>query len=125
MNLSSVLFRSLMTVSLGAVLGFSAGSTQAVKPVETKIAGDLSATSLRTLQSCDPGGQSCCSETLSKTDELALLTHNAAVAQNAKQTGKKPNFVFLWGDDIGVHNISAYNHGIMGYRTPNIDRIAK
>jgi arylsulfatase A-like enzyme len=37
----------------------------------------------------------------------------------------KPNIVVIWGDDIGVHNISAYNHGIMGYRTPNIDRIAK
>ncbi len=36
----------------------------------------------------------------------------------------KPNIVVIWGDDIGVHNISAYNHGIMGYRTPNIDRLA-
>jgi len=30
-----------------------------------------------------------------------------------------------WGDDVGVHNISAYNHGIMGYQTPHIDRIAQ
>ncbi|MGB5549365.1 MAG: arylsulfatase [Thermoanaerobaculia bacterium] len=37
----------------------------------------------------------------------------------------KPNILVIWGDDIGVHNISAYNHGIMGYQTPNIDRIAK
>jgi arylsulfatase A-like enzyme len=37
----------------------------------------------------------------------------------------KPNILVIWGDDIGVHNISAYNHGIMGYRTPNIDRIAR
>ena len=37
----------------------------------------------------------------------------------------KPNILVIWGDDIGVHNISAYNHGIMGYKTPNIDRIAK
>lgn len=29
----------------------------------------------------------------------------------------------IWGDDIGVHNVSAYNHGIMGYQIPNIDRI--
>ena len=36
----------------------------------------------------------------------------------------KPNILVIWGDDIGVHNISAYNHGIMGYQTPNIDRIA-
>ena len=38
---------------------------------------------------------------------------------------EKPNIVVIWGDDIGVHNISTYNHGVMGYRTPNIDRIAR
>ncbi len=37
----------------------------------------------------------------------------------------KPNIIVIWGDDIGVHNISAYNMGIMGYRTPNIDSIAR
>ncbi len=37
----------------------------------------------------------------------------------------KPNILIIWGDDIGWFNISAYNHGIMGYKTPNIDRIAK
>jgi arylsulfatase len=37
----------------------------------------------------------------------------------------KPNILIIWGDDIGWFNISAYNHGLMGYRTPNIDRIAK
>ena len=37
----------------------------------------------------------------------------------------KLNILVIWGDDIGVHNISAYNHGIMGYRTPNIDRLAR
>ena len=38
---------------------------------------------------------------------------------------KKPNILIIWGDDIGWFNISAYNHGIMGYKTPNIDRVAK
>jgi arylsulfatase A-like enzyme len=37
---------------------------------------------------------------------------------------KKPNILVLWGDDIGQFNISAYNRGMMGYKTPNIDRIA-
>ena len=37
----------------------------------------------------------------------------------------KPNILIIWGDDIGWFNISAIQHGIMGYRTPNIDRIAK
>jgi arylsulfatase len=38
--------------------------------------------------------------------------------------GKKPNFLILWGDDIGITNISKYGFGMVGYRTPNIDRIA-
>src|SRR5258705_902305 len=41
------------------------------------------------------------------------------------QIPTKPNILIIWGDDIGWFNVSAYNHGIMGYRTPNIDRVAK
>jgi len=37
---------------------------------------------------------------------------------------KKPNILIIWGDDIGWFNVSAYNDGMMGYRTPNIDKIA-
>ena len=37
---------------------------------------------------------------------------------------KKPNILVIWGDDIGITNISAYSRGLMGYKTPNIDRIA-
>jgi len=38
---------------------------------------------------------------------------------------KQPNILIIWGDDIGWFNVSAYNLGVMGYRTPNIDRVAK
>jgi len=40
------------------------------------------------------------------------------------QNSKKPNILVLWGDDIGTTNISAYSDGVMGYTTPNIDRLA-
>jgi arylsulfatase len=46
------------------------------------------------------------------------------MAKEAK-SGKKPNILFIMGDDIGWYNVSAYNLGVMGYRTPNIDRIAR
>ena len=36
----------------------------------------------------------------------------------------QPNILIIWGDDIGQSNLSCYSHGVMGYRTPNIDRIA-
>src|ERR1700759_3873089 len=37
---------------------------------------------------------------------------------------EKPNIMVIWGDDIGITNLSCYSDGLMGYRTPNIDRIA-
>ena len=37
---------------------------------------------------------------------------------------KKPNILVIWGDDIGQSNISAYTMGLVGYQTPNIDRVA-
>jgi arylsulfatase A-like enzyme len=39
--------------------------------------------------------------------------------------GEKPNILVIWGDDIGISNLSCYSRGLMGYRTPNIDRIAE
>ena len=38
---------------------------------------------------------------------------------------KQPNILVIWGDDIGIANLSCYTHGLMGYETPNIDRLAK
>ena len=50
---------------------------------------------------------------------------SAAPVRTAQaQAGDKPNILVIFGDDIGLANISAYSHGLMGYRTPNIDRIA-
>ena len=37
----------------------------------------------------------------------------------------RPNILVIWGDDIGIANLSCYTHGLMGYQTPNIDRLAK
>jgi arylsulfatase A-like enzyme len=37
----------------------------------------------------------------------------------------RPNILVIWGDDIGISNLSCYSHGLMGYQTPNIDRIAQ
>ncbi len=48
-----------------------------------------------------------------------------SVATAAPAAAKKPNIVVIWGDDIGQFNVSAYNLGMMGYKTPNIDSIAR
>ena len=57
---------------------------------------------------------------------MMLLAALSAFAFAAKaQDAQQPNILVIWGDDIGQFNISAYNNGMMGYRTPNIDSIAK
>ena len=43
----------------------------------------------------------------------------------ARPTAAKPNILMIYGDDIGIANVSAYSNGLMGYETPNIDRIAR
>ena len=52
---------------------------------------------------------------------LCLATCPAAMAQ----ASKPPNILVIFGDDVGINNISAYAHGVVGYKTPGIDRIAR
>lgn len=57
---------------------------------------------------------------------LILFSHSLfAQTKNDTASNQKPNILVIFGDDIGVTNISAYSQGLMGYETPNIDRIAK
>ena len=57
---------------------------------------------------------------------MAGEAHAQQQSQKQSQTsGGKPNILVIFGDDIGQSNVSAYSMGLMGYRTPNIDRIAK
>src|SRR5215467_8675107 len=58
------------------------------------------------------------------SSQTAQAQQRTAQVQPAA-SGRKPNILFIMGDDIGWFNVSAYNMGIMGYRTPNIDRIGK
>ena len=61
----------------------------------------------------------------------ALLGGGLATPAQAQQpaptppTGQRPNIVIIWGDDIGLSDVGAYSQGLMGFRTPNIDRVAR
>ncbi|MCC8982120.1 arylsulfatase [Bradyrhizobium acaciae] len=61
------------------------------------------------------------SAALAQTQKAAPATSPAPAAPS----GRKPNILVIWGDDIGIANISAYSNGLMGYETPNIDRIGR
>lgn len=56
---------------------------------------------------------------------LAGGVHAQSAPPKAQESGKKPNILVIFGDDVGQTNISAYGKGVVGYTTPNIDRIAK
>jgi arylsulfatase len=53
------------------------------------------------------------------------VAQKAAPQAAKQQQQQKPNILVIWGDDIGISNLSCYSHGVMGYRTPNIDRLAR
>ena len=110
----------LIVVAVGAAGGWAAASgrldsflTAKPKPAEEVVA------------SCRLAGGSCCTTPDKAPPLAALAAHNQKVAATLQKDGKKPNILVIFGDDIGLWNVSAYNRGMMGYRTPNIDRIAK
>ncbi len=59
-----------------------------------------------------------------KTAAAGALSAFVIIAAGAAMAQEKPNILVIWGDDIGQSNISAYTRGLMGYQTPNIDRVA-
>jgi arylsulfatase A-like enzyme len=110
-------------LALGIGLGYAAASGKLrfgghVDAATTTVAGATTGVS------GEPAVPACCTNPTSKAGALALAKHNSLVYEKTERSGKKPNILILWGDDIGWFNLSAYNRGMMGYKTPNIDRIA-
>ena len=124
---------TVLTLLLGATVGHLAATLDLRQPLQGArsekpiVPSDDVAVKLDAHPELTTGtnAPSCCSTKLSRSDQLAMASHNHLVAATLAQTGKKPNFCIIWGDDVGQSNISAYTMGLMGYRTPNIDRVAK
>jgi hypothetical protein len=105
---------ALLMITAGAVLGYIAASSggrldrsaSAANPPDTIRGAECA--------------QAACPTGLTKGKLLAMSGPNTGLAAALAQNGaaRKPNILVIWGDDIGIHNISAYNHGIMGYKTP-------
>jgi arylsulfatase len=120
--------QSLACVGLGAMLGFIA-ATRDFSPA-SRADGTMPATR-RDGTANGAAGRGVdqppsCSEGASRNALLARAGAERTGAEpSSTSSGKKPNIVIIWGDDVGQSNISAYSMGLMGYRTPNIDRIAQ
>jgi len=117
-----------LSVALGLSLGYWAAATR-WEPISTAHATPRTPSSLIDSLATEPlaeTAQDCCRTAAPTTGEmLALARHNQRAANKAAATGKKPNIVIIWGDDVGQSNLSCYTMGLMGYRTPNIDRLAQ
>ena len=73
------------------------------------------------------GGTTLAASALSAgaSTQVAQAQPRPAPAPAQVSSGQKPNILVIWGDDVGIANISAYSNGLMGYETPNIDRIGR
>lgn len=132
-----------LMVAVGVLLGWFAASAELFDDAAAK--SDESNT---TVAKTSPEDKACCQTSLAgdnndaccqgdakarlladagreAANRAAVDKHNQTVFTALQGTGKKPNILCIWGDDIGQSNISAYTKGLVGYRTPNIDRIAK
>ena len=119
--LNSVKLQFLLVAGVSALIGYAA-SYGRLNPFQKADAGP--AEQPKPAASSAPAAPGCCSDGLSKAGMLALADHNEAVRDKAAAEGKKPNIVFIMGDDIGWFNIGAYHRGIMAGRTPNLDKLA-
>lgn len=125
--------KQLQTVAVlaaGAVLGFVAASeeprTAARAETARPVSGIVAVPPANALITKTPCCDAKVDRTLAFADAVAVANAETLVqVEKATKAGKKPNIVIIWGDDVGQSNISAYSMGLMGYRTPNIDRVAK
>ncbi|MEV0458600.1 sulfatase-like hydrolase/transferase [Catellatospora methionotrophica] len=113
------------------------GSAKAApaKKAPAKQARGAAATGAVTARKAGPGKKAAVGVPAKKAPPSRATTRTAADRGPARQSApraaaagtganRKPNILVIWGDDIGITNLSCYSDGLMGYRTPNIDRIA-
>lgn len=124
---------AMVMIGIGSLLGYAVGVSRDAShlqatPTKLSINGSVAADAAEEIALALPDacetGVGCCSANLKRSEQIALANHNQLVAASLAQTGKKPNIIFIMGDDIGWFNIGAYHRGMMAGRTPNLDKLA-
>ena len=119
-----------VTLSLAGVCLLSAAlvgcGTQPVQPAQATAGAAAPGAAAATAPRAGgvPTTPSAVAEYASSTTATADPIISLEQIDEQAKAGKKPNILVIWGDDIGTYNISAYHRGMVGGRTPNIDRIA-
>ncbi len=126
-------FQTMAVLSAGALLGYlaAAGGPRAESAVRTGGGAPRPANETTTGDALPTpaAAPTTCTGDIGRQAVLAAAVNRAqaggGVAGGASGDPSKPNILVIFGDDIGITNVSAYSMGMMGYRTPNIDRIAR
>jgi arylsulfatase A-like enzyme len=123
MTLKSTTVQGLALIAIGSLVGYVAGTAErSPQAVAASAAPEFS----RQLASETAAAAFTCSPSETEREQLLAEVGRAnAAAHNRAPAATAPNILVIFGDDVGQTNISAYSFGLMGYETPNIDRIAR
>src|SRR5579871_2232258 len=123
--LKNTTVQMIAMLAVGGLLGYAAASGKldafrqaSAQPPQPTVSEKPSSSVESTLD--------CCSEGVTKGQLVAMADPKVqqAVAKAQAANGKKPNIIFIMGDDIGWFQIGAYHRGIMSGKTPNLDKLA-
>ena len=118
--LTRIPLTALGMMAVGALLGYAAASGEFTLISQAGGGGRSNETG-----AVEGSGPNRASEEPGKQLQLAQADGRARAKGQAAANVAKPNILVIFGDDIGITNVSAYSQGVMGYETPNIDRIGK
>jgi arylsulfatase A-like enzyme len=114
----------MITLAIGGLLGYLAASGQLNVLRQANAGPPPHPGANEPTSSATAAAATCCSEGSTKGQLVALANPKAGAAANTQADGKKPNILFIMGDDIGWMQPGCYHRGLMVGETPNIDRIA-
>src|SRR5262249_42501631 len=123
--LRSTKFHAVVFLAAGALLGYAAasGNFRLNRPADALPANPPSANRLADPSPLPVPAAPCCME--GNTKGILVAQADEAAAAQTQKDGKRPNILFIMGDDIGWMQPSGYHRGLMVGETPNIDRIAR
>ena len=113
--------QALAVLAVGATLGYAAANYD-LNPLRKATAAPSGGVVTAAPAACPTGGY--CDGLDAAKVRAAIDDHNAKVSAVAQKNGKKPNILYIMGDDVGWFNIGAYHQGIMSGKTPNLDKLA-
>ena len=122
--MKSTRMQILMILAVGGIVGYIAACSQnasdhragAVPPAADSAVSPAKASPAKTAEAATP-------VQLAQAPDAAAAVESAS--KKIEATGKKPNILFIMGDDIGMWNIGAYHRGMMAGKTPHLDKLAK